>query len=383
MIDISQWRTSIGLWYYQICDNVIDKSLPALCRKGTRAKKQSSNEKHSQTNMNGTAVEQISSNEIPQYRANRRNRYSNPVLVVSNGQTPVVSINGQKLQNVVALSNGLISNNNQKTVPSTDGKTVVSTNDQTSVVLSSGQTSTNGKKQVALFDSQTPVPFTDGKTPVVSSDSQKQVALSNGQTPVVYSNSRLTSKGQKPLLNSQTPVTSTDGQTLVVYSDNMKPVALSNGQTPPVLSTSGQKPVVYSDSQKPVLSTDGQKPVSSTTVSTIGQTPVVYCNSQKPVALSSKGQKPVASSNNQEPVALSYCPNVRCSVGQTSVDGIYQTSINGQTPVALSNSSTANTTMRYADWSGRVQTISLAVFLFLLLILSGDIELNPGPKTGK
>ena len=79
MIDISQWRTSIGLWYYQICDNVIDKSLPALCRKGTRAKKQSSNEKHSQTNMNGTAVEQISSNEIPQYRANRRNRYSNPV----------------------------------------------------------------------------------------------------------------------------------------------------------------------------------------------------------------------------------------------------------------------------------------------------------------
>ena len=56
---------------------------------------------------------------------------------------------------------------------------------------------------------------------------------------------------------------------------------------------------------------------------------------------------------------------------------------NGQTPVILSNSSTANTTMRYADWCGRVQTISLAVFLFLLLILSGDIELNPGPKTGK
>ena len=326
MIDISQWRSSIGLWYHQICDNVIDKSLPALCRKGTRAKKQSSNEKHSQTNMNGTAVEQISSNEIPQYRANRRDRYSNPVLVVSNGQTPVVSINGQRPtdgQKLVALSNGLISNNNQKTVPSTDGKTVASTDDQTSVVLSSGQTSTNGKKQVALSDSQTPVPSTDGKTPVVSSDSQKQVALSNGQTPVVYSNSQLTSKGQKPLSNSQTPVTSTDGQTPVVYSDNMKPVVLS-----------------------------------------------------------SKGQKPVASSNNQEPVALSYCPNVRCSVGQTPVDGIYQTSINGQKPVALSNSSTANTTMRYADWCSRVQTISLAVFLFLL-ILSGDIELNPGPKTGK
>ena len=230
MIDISQWRASIGLWYYQICDNVIDKSLPALCRKVTRAKKQSSNEKHSQTNMNGTAVEQISSNEIPQYRANRRNRYSNPVLVVSNGQTPVVSI--------------------------------------------------------------------------------------NGQTPT---------DGQKPLSNSQTPVTSTDGQTPVVYSDNMKPVVLSS----------------------------------------------------KP------GQKPVASSNNQEPVALSYCPNVRCGVGQTPVDGIHQTSINGQKPVALSNSSTASTTMRYADWCGRVQTISLAVFLFLLLILSGDIELNPGPKTGK
>ena len=354
MIDISQWRTSIGLWYYQICDNVIDKSLPALCRKGTRAKKQSSNEKHSQTNMNGTAVEQISSNEIPQYRANRRNRYSNPVLVVSNGQTPVVSINGQTPtdgQKLVALSNGLISNNNQKTVPSTDGKTVASTDNQTSVVLSSGQTSTNGKKQVALSDSQTPVPSTDGKTPVVYSDSQKQVALSNGQTPVVYSNSRLTSKGQKPLSNSQTPVTSTDGQTPVVYCNSQKPVALSNSKTP----------VTFTN----------------------GQTRVVYCDSQKPVVLSSKGQKPVASSNNQKPVALSYCPNVRFNVGQTPVDGIHQTSINGQKPVALSNSSTANTTMRYADWCGRVQTISLAVFLFLLLILSGDIELNPGPKTGK
>ena len=59
---------------------------------------------------------------------------------------------------------------------------------------------------------------------------------------------------------------------------------------------------------------------------------------------------------------------------------------NSETPVVqsiLSNSSTANTTMRYTDWCGRVQTISFAVFLFLLLILSGDIELNPGPKTGK
>ena len=28
-------------------------------------------------------------------------------------------------------------------------------------------------------------------------------------------------------------------------------------------------------------------------------------------------------------------------------------------------------------------TFSLGVFLSLLLILSGDIELNPGPKTGK
>ena len=363
MIDISQWRTSIGLWYYQICDNVIDKSVPALCRKGTRAKKQSSNEKHSQTNMNGTAVEQISSNEIPQYRANRRNRYSNPVLVVSNGQTPVVSINGQTPtdgQKLVALSNGLISNNNQKTVPSTDGKTVASTDDQTSVVLSSGQTSTNGKKQVVLSDCQTPVPSTDGKTPVVSSDSQKQVALSNGQTPVVYSNSRLTSIGQKPLSNSQTPVTSTDGQTPVVYCNSQKPVALSS---------KGQKPVASSNNQKPVASSDNQEPVASS-------------NNQEPVA-SSNNQEPVASSNNQEPVALSYCPNVHCGVGQTPGDCIDQTSINGQKPVALSNSSTANTTMRYADWCGRVQIISLAVFLFLLLILSGDIELNPGPKTGK
>ena len=190
MIDISLWRASIGLWYYQICDNVIDKSLPALCRKGTRAKKQSSNEKHSQTNRNSTAVEQISSNEIPQSRANRRNRYSNPV--VSNGQIPVLS--------------------------------------------------------------------TDGQKPVASTDEEKQVALSNGQTSVP----------------------------------------------------------------------------------------------------SKEDQKPVASGNGQTQVSFS----------------------NSQKPVALSNSSTANTTMRYADWCGRVQTISLAVFLFLLLILSGDIELNPGPKTG-
>ena len=77
MIDISQWRASIGLWYYQICDNVIDKSLPALCRKGTRANKQSSNEKHS--NRNSTAVEQISSNEIPQ--SNRRQNIETPVAL--------------------------------------------------------------------------------------------------------------------------------------------------------------------------------------------------------------------------------------------------------------------------------------------------------------
>ena len=182
MIDISQWRTSIGSWYYQICDNVIDKSLYQHFVEKGQEQKNNLLMRNTQTNMNGTAVEQISSNEIPQYRANRRNRYSNPVLVVSNGQTPVVSINGQTPtdgQKLVALSNGLISNNNQKTVPSTDGKTVASTDDQTSVVLSSGQTSTNGKKQVALSDSQTPVPSTDGKTPVVSSDSQKQVALSN------------------------------------------------------------------------------------------------------------------------------------------------------------------------------------------------------------
>ena len=224
MIDISQWRASIGLWYYQICDNAIDKSLPALCRKGTRAKKQSSNEKHSQTNRNSTGVEQISTNEISRYRANRRNRYSNPVI--SNGQTPVAFSNGQ--------------------IP---------------VALSSGQTPTNG--------------------------SQKPVALSNGHKPVA-------------LLNGQKPVA------LLVLSNGLTPVPSTNGQ-------------------KPVPSTDGQT---------------------------------VGSSNG---IALS----------------------NGQTPVVLSNSNTANTTMRYADWCGRVQTIFLAVFLFLLLILSGDIELNPGPKTGK
>ena len=102
MINISQWRASIGLWYYQICDNVIDKSLSALCRKGTRAKKQSSNEK---TNMNSTAVEQISSNEIPQYRSNRRNRYSNnEISVSSNVQKIVVTPNDQLTQ--VASTDG-------------------------------------------------------------------------------------------------------------------------------------------------------------------------------------------------------------------------------------------------------------------------------------
>ena len=134
MIDISQWRANIGLWYYQICDNVIDKSLPALCRKGTRAKKQSSNEKHSQTNRNSTAVEQISSNEIPQYKAYRRNKYSNPV--VSNGQTPV------------AYSDGQIS------VPSTNGQSPVA--------------SSNVHTQLASTEGQTPVAFTNGHTPALS-----------------------------------------------------------------------------------------------------------------------------------------------------------------------------------------------------------------------
>ena len=34
------------------------------------------------------------------------------------------------------------------------------------------------------------------------------------------------------------------------------------------------------------------------------------------------------------------------------------------------------------DKSGGNLTFSLVLFLLLLLILSGDIELNPGPKTG-
>ena len=178
MIDISQWRASIGLWYYQICDNSIDKSV--LSKKWTRVKhrKQLSNE----------ATEQDDSSET--------------LAVQSNGQTPAVQSNGQ--------------------------------------------------------------------TPAVQSNGQTPTVQSNGQTPAVQSN----------------------GQTLAVQSNGQTPAVLSNGQTPAVQS-------------------------------------------------------------------------------------------NGQTPVILSNSSTANTTMRYADWCGRVQTISLAVFLFLLLILSGDIELNPGPKTGK
>ena len=35
------------------------------------------------------------------------------------------------------------------------------------------------------------------------------------------------------------------------------------------------------------------------------------------------------------------------------------------------------------DEGGGNLTFSLILFLVLLLILSGDIELNPGPKTGK
>ena len=278
MIDISQWRASIGLWYYQICDNVIDKSLPALCRKGTRAIKRS-NEKHSQ---NSTTVERISSNEIPQSRANRRKRYSNPV--VSNGQT----------------------------VP------VASTNGQTPVLFSDDQ------KPVALPSSQTPVLSTDGQTPwpVASSDG---IALSSGQTSVSSTN------GQKPVASIDATVALSKGQKPVPSTDIQTPVASSNG----IALSSGQTSVASTNGQKPVVSTDA-------------------------VALS-KGQKPVVLSNGQKPVVLS----------------------NGQKPVVLINSSTANTTMRYADWCGRVQTISLAVFLFLLLILSGDIELNPGPKTGK
>ena len=92
-------------------------------------------------------------------------------------------------------------------------------------------------------------------------------------------------------------------------------------------------------------------------------------NSETP-AVQSNGQTPAVQCNGQTPAVLSngWTPAVQSD---------------GQTPAVQSNSSTTNTTMRYADWCGRVQTISLAVFLFLLLILSGDIELNPGPKTGK
>ena len=89
------------------------------------------------------------------------------------------------------------------------------------------------------------------------------------------------------------------------------------------------------------------------------ETLAVQCNGQTP-AVQPNGQTPAVQSNGQTPAVV--------------------VQSNGQTPVILSNSNTANTTMRYTDWCGRVQTISLAVFLFFLLILSGDIELNPGPK---
>ena len=71
MIDISQWRASIGLWYYQICDNSIDKSV--LSKKRTRAKHQKlSNERANE------ATEQDDNSETP--------------AVQSNGQTPAVQL---------------------------------------------------------------------------------------------------------------------------------------------------------------------------------------------------------------------------------------------------------------------------------------------------
>ena len=71
MIDVSQWRASIGLWYYKICDSSIDKPLLALvCIKGTRAAKKQAyrlySEKHFQRFSSSKEVEQISSNEIAQ-----------------------------------------------------------------------------------------------------------------------------------------------------------------------------------------------------------------------------------------------------------------------------------------------------------------------------
>ena len=146
--------------------------------------------------------------------------------------------------------------------------------------------------------------------------------------------------------SSETPAVQSDGQTPAVQSDGQTPAVQSDGQTPAVQSD-GQTPAVQSDGQTPAVQSDGQTPA----VQSDGQTPAVQSDGQTP-AVQSDGQTPAVQSD-------------------------------GQTPVILSNSSTANTTMRYADWCGRVQTISLAVFLFLLLILSGDIELNPGPKTGK
>ena len=81
MIDVCQWRASIGLWYYQIiCDNVMNKSLLALLRKGTnvKVKKQSFSAEHSQAppNSNTAVVEQSISSEMSQRNFNRRKRSS-------------------------------------------------------------------------------------------------------------------------------------------------------------------------------------------------------------------------------------------------------------------------------------------------------------------
>ena len=126
MIDISQWRASIGLWYYQICDNSIDKSV--LSKKRTRAKhrKQLSNE----------VAEQGNSSET--------------LDIQSDGQTPAVQSNGQT--------------------------PAVQSNVQTPAAQSDGQT------PAVQSDGQTPAVQSDGQTPAVQSNGQTPAVLSNSST---------------------------------------------------------------------------------------------------------------------------------------------------------------------------------------------------------
>ena len=202
MIDVCQWRASIGLWYYQIiCDNVMNKCLLALLRKGTKVKvkKQSSSTEHSQAppNSNYTAlVEQSISSEISQRNFNRRKR--------SSKLTRRKKVQSTSSQIPVALP--VQSTSSQTPVP----LPVQSTSSQTPVPLPVQSTS-----------SQTPVTL-----PVQSTSTQISVALpairsvqsTNSQIPVALPAVRSVQSTSSQIL-SQLPIVQSNSKTSDWYSE--------------------------------------------------------------------------------------------------------------------------------------------------------------------